>query len=223
MTVLGGTTSSHLPSPAQLGRTDLVVSSILALASVAAFWTFSSGWSLRVTFVPGMVAVWCVVLWFYRSDRALPIPSRVWPLYFGALAFQFLHFAEEYVSDFAAEFPALYGGDPYPVDTFVVFNMASYAVFVIAALLWLAGGRHLLVVPALFFIIYGVVGNAVAHVVWSVLVGAYFPGLVTAFGFWVIAPILLSRVMPDRRSAAVLGIGFGSILTVLLVTTATPV
>jgi hypothetical protein len=48
----------------------------------------------------------------------LPDGRSFLPLYFTVLAVQFLHFAEEFVTGFNSRFPAMYGGDPYPLNTF---------------------------------------------------------------------------------------------------------
>ncbi|OBK05693.1 hypothetical protein A9W96_14440 [Mycobacterium sp. 1245852.3] len=66
---------------------------------------------------------------------AVPCSETFVPWFFGALAVQFLHFAEEFVTDFRSFFPRLYGGTPYSERRFVVFNMVPYAVFASCCLL----------------------------------------------------------------------------------------
>ena len=179
-------------------KLDLCAGVAIASIMLASFTIFSSGASLRVTFVPGVViagGVWVVLVrrrWTPSKRDRLLVP------YFGAIALQVLHFAEEFITGFHERFPALYGAAPYPATTFVTFNMAAYAVFIVAGLVTFAAGRRTLLIPVLFFIVYGMVGNAVSHVTWSIATGGYFPGLVHVAG-------LLGARTDHARSAARLG------------------
>src|SRR5690606_41266666 len=62
-----------------------------------------------------------------------------------------------------------------------------------------------LLVPVLFFIVYGALGNAIAHSWWSIYWGKYFSGLYTAQAYWIFAPLLLAMFLEiekteDRKS-----------------------
>ncbi len=200
--------AGHLPAaahesargqPGVLDASDFVVATVLAVAAGVVFSVASHGASLRVTFVPGMAIVYALVVWLWRSRQPLPAAGEILPWYLVAVAVQLLHFAEEFVTGFAEEFPRRYGAEPYDIDMFVWFNMGAYAVFVVAAVaLWHRSNRKLLV-PVLFFIVYGTLGNAVAHLTWAILAGGYFPGLYTSLAFWVLGPLLGHHVLGRNR------------------------
>jgi hypothetical protein len=76
--------------------------------------------------------------------------------------------------------------------------------------------RRLLLMPVLFFVVYGAIGNAVAHTCWSLSLRAYFPGLVTAQVFWVLGPLLLHLLLGSWRSVVAVGGSFALVLIPLL-------
>lgn len=206
-----------------LSGRDVVQAGVICAGMCSVFWFFSSGASLQVTFVPGALVSLALVVLLYRTGAPLPTPARALPVYAVAMGWQVLHFAEEYQTGFAAQFPELYGGPPYPLATFVWFNMASYLLFSAATFGAVVHRRSALLMPSLFFVVYGTLGNAVAHVVWAVMAGGYFPGLVTACGYFVIGPVLLSRMWPGCSWRQVTGtvLALGVVLVPLLVVVAT--
>lgn len=213
------TTTEH----AGLSQQDLVIGTILALVMGMVFSRLSSGLSLLVTFVPGIVITWLVYLWLYVKQITLPTGATFLPLFFTTLAVQFLHFAEEYTTGFNTQFPLLYGGVPYSTNLFVTFNMLSYAVFTLSCILVFTKNLRFLLVPVLFFVIYGAIGNAISHTWWSLYLRAYFPGLVTAQLYWVYGPLLLYQLLGERRTVLVISTVWAAILILLLTFFATPV
>jgi hypothetical protein len=111
----------------RLTRRDLAIGTVIALIMGTAFARLSSGASLLVTFIPGLAVSWLLFLRLYLKRTPLPDGARFLPVFFTALAVQFVHFAEEFLTGFPARFPALYGGAAYPEGMFVTFNMASYS------------------------------------------------------------------------------------------------
>ena len=99
---------------------------------------------------------------------------------------------------------------------FVTFNMASYAVFTGTCLLAFTKRIGFLLMPAMFFVVYGAIGNAIAHTWWSIDLGTYFPGLITAQAYWVAGPFVLHRLLGDRRRTAVVVLGTTVLLVPLL-------
>ena len=196
-----------LRQPGLVGASDVAVATVLAVAGCVLFWIASHGASLRVTFLPGMVIVWAVILWLWRTRQPLPTAAEVLPWYLIALAVQLVHFAEEFVTGFAEQFPHRYGAAPYAVDMFVWFNMGAYAVFVVAAVALWHGGNRKLLVPVLFFVVYGTLANAVAHLTWAILEGAYFPGLYTSLAFWILGPVLGYQLLGRSRSRTLAYLG----------------
>lgn len=182
-----------------LGARDVASAAVLCAGMCAAFWVLGSGASLRVTFVPGALVTLALVVVLRRTGTPLPSPGRLLPVYAAALAWQLVHFAEELATGFWRDFPVLYGGSPYPVRTFVWFNALAYVAFGAATVGVVLHGRGALLLPSLFFVVYGTLGNAVTHLVWAALAGGYFPGLVSACGYLVIGPLLLGRMWVGSR------------------------
>jgi hypothetical protein len=202
----------------RLTQRDLAIGTGIALVMAATF-VAVGGQPLLVTFVPGLVVTWAIFSWMQIRGVALPEVGAVYPLYFGALAWQFIHFGEEFYTGFRLAFPPLFGAQAYGAELFVGINMFSYFVFTIAFILVFARGLTFLYVPVLFFAVYGVVGNAIAHVLWVIWERAYFPGFFTALVYWVLGPMLLVRLTGSRRIAGVAIAAFAVLLTGVLLST----
>ena len=148
-----------------------------------------------VTFVPGIVVTALTFAWLYVRQTPLPESAQFLPVFMTLLSVQFLHFAEEYLTGFYARFPVLYGGTPYSPDLFVAFNMAAYFVFTVTCVLAFLKRRWFLLIPALFFVIYGAIGNAISHSWWSLSERSYFPGLVTAQAYGCLVPLCFTSCL----------------------------
>jgi hypothetical protein len=179
--------------------TDVVIGTGIALAMGTAFTRLSSGMSLIVTFIPGLVFTWVTLVWLYVTRTKLPSGERFLPAFFALLAVQLIHLAEELTTGFLVKFPLLYGGRPYSQDFFVAFSVVSYCVVTVCCILAFTQGLRFLLMPALFFVIYAGIGNAIAHTWWSLSLRAYFPGLVSAQIFWVAGPLVLHRLTRARK------------------------
>jgi hypothetical protein len=193
-------------------RKDVVIGTVIAV-SMAATFSYVGGKPLVVTFIPGVVIAWGILVGFYVSQARVPSGSSLYPLYFGALAWQFIHFTEEFTTGFRHAFFPLYGHAPISNDLLVGINMFSYFAFAIAFILAFRFKLRFLLQPAAFFIVYGVVGNAISHVWWVILAGGYFPGFLTALVYWIIGPVLLTAFLGSRKRAA---IAIGCFAVVLL-------
>jgi hypothetical protein len=199
-----------------IARRDVMPGTLIALTMAVGFWLASHGTSLKVTFIPGVVAAWSLFLWCYRRRVQLPAVNKFLPAFCCVLAVQFVHFAEEFTTGFRTHFAELYHGAPYSDDAFVSVNMGAYAVMIVACVIALTTGLRFAVVPAMFFIFYGAIGNAIAHTWWSIMLGRYFPGLVTAQLYWIAGPYLLYKLLGDRRPTAIAVVGFAVLLVPLL-------
>lgn len=193
----------------RLNKHDVAVGTVIVIVLCATFSWLSSGASLLVTFLPGAAVAWLTLVHLYRSRQELPDVATFLPVYVLTLSIQFVHFAEEFVTGFPTDFALLYGGKPYDVDLFIVFNMTAYCVFAAAAVLAFTKRLGLLLVPVLFFLMYGAIGNAIAHTCWSIMVGGYFPGLVTAQLYWVAGPWALHTLTGRRHPRLVVGLTMG--------------
>ena len=195
--------SEDMP-PEQFGS-GLILVLAVAFAAVG-------GRPLVVTFLPGLTVVWGIFAGLCRSGHPLPEGRDLYPLYFGVLAWQFLHFLEEYLTGFRIRFPELYGAEPYSDGLFVGINMVSYFVFALAFVVATQKRLAVLYIPPLFFAVYGALGNAIAHPWWVIETGEYFPGAVTALAYWALGPLLLARFVGGLRQALIVAAGFALIL-----------
>ena len=205
-----------------LSKSDLMIGTVIALVMGIIFTSLSSGMSLIVTFVPGLVFTWLVYVWLYIKKTRLPGASEFLPMFFVALAVQFIHFAEEFTTGFYTKFPLLYSGPPYSVNLFVIFNMVAYFIFTLACILVFTRNLRFLMLPVLFYIVYGAIGNAISHTWWSLYLRSYFPGLITAQLYWVAGPLVLNKLLNKRRDTFVIITLFAIVLIILLTVFAVP-
>jgi len=175
---------------------NIVVPILIAIGMISVFSYFSSGLSLIVTFVPGVILA--LIFYFLTVYKRQPEPDRILPLYLLALGIQFLHFAEEYITGFNHKFPGLFNSPEYPINTFVAFNMFAYFLFALSAIMIYKKIKPPMMIP-LFFIMYGIIGNAIAHLIFCIVVGGYFSGFYTSLIYWIIGPILIKRLWEETR------------------------
>ncbi|WP_051332284.1 HXXEE domain-containing protein [Cucumibacter marinus] len=192
-----------MSTPLTITRRDLAIGLVISTVAATIFFFASPGYALWVTFLPGLAFAAGLMIHMHRTGFELPPAERVLPVYLASLAIQFLHFAEEFITGFQSQFGLLYGGGVITDPVFVLINMVSYFAFLISPLLvWYARQPGLLA-PALFFVVYGALGNAIAHLMWSVLKLGYFPGLVTGQLYWIMGPLVLLRLGLGRRTVAI--------------------
>lgn len=205
-----------------LSKKDFTIGSVIALVMGTTFTLLSSGKSLLVTFVPGIAITWLTFAWLYKKQIKLPDVSAFFPMFFATLAWQFIHFAEEFTTGFRSQFPLLYGGTPYSDDLFVTFNMLSYFVFTLACILVFTKKLRFLLIPVMFYIIYGAIGNAISHTWWSLYLKSYFPGFASAQLYWILGPMVLYKLLGERRAAMAIVIFFALVLIPLLTIFSSP-
>jgi len=214
--------SINAASDQVLDRKDLIIGTVIALVMGTIFISLSSGMSLIVTFVPGLVFTWLTYVWLYVKKIKLPAGTDFFPIFFAALSIQFIHFAEEFTTGFYTKFALLYGGAPYSMNLFVIFNMIAYFIFTLACILVFTKNLRFLMLPVLFYIIYGAIGNAISHTWWSLYLQSYFPGLITAQLYWVAGPLALSKLLGNRRDLLAVIVLFAIVLVILLTVFAMP-
>ncbi len=136
-------------------------------------------------------------VFYLRTFRGrLPEPAAILPLYLGAVAWQLVHFVEEFATGFHLKLPPLVGQEPWSAERFLAFNMAHYALFLVSAIAFVKGIRPLTYFAAFFIVVMFV--NGVGHPALSILVGGYFPGLWTGMGSLVWAVLIVTRLPGDR-------------------------
>ncbi len=181
-------------------KKERVIPLVIALLMISGFSYFSAGPTLLYTFVPGVVTA--LIFYFLTFYKKTPQPNKILPLYLLALAVQFLHFTEEYITGFYYKFPALFNAPAYDVDVFLVFNMLAYSLFVMGAVAIYKGVKSAMLVP-LFFAVYGTIGNSIAHLIFAIMAKSYFPGLYTSLIYWILGPMLLITIWRETRASAV--------------------
>lgn len=164
---------------------------IISAIAIALFaWVANTMFTVWI-FIPGVIITFIIYLnTFYKKA---PDPERLLPVYLIALSIQFIHFLEEYLTDFVTVVPALMDQDPYPMDYWVTFNMIAYAVFLLGGIAIFKQNKVFMVVP-LFFIIIGVIFNSIAHVLLAIYTGGYFSGLFTAIIYLFLIPVFIKRL-----------------------------
>ena len=175
---------------------DIVIPLGIAIIAIAIFWIVSLTLNSVIVFIPGVIVSYIFYLnTFYRKT---PSPKRILPLYLLALGIQFIHFTEEYLTDFTIEVPKLLGLEEYPMDYWVVFNMLAYSVFIIGGIILFKRIKEFMIIP-LLFILVGVVLNSIGHILIAIYVGGYFSGLYSALIYVIIGPILMKRVLDETK------------------------
>ncbi|WP_176085509.1 hypothetical protein [Martelella sp. HB161492] len=194
-----------------LAKKDFAIGSLIAIVMAIVFVAIG-GRPLLATFVPGLIITWSVFAILFMKQSPIPDGRTLYPIYFGVFAWQFVHFFEEFSTGFYQQFPTLYGASPYSTMLFVGINMFSYFVFALAFIGAFAGNRKFLLIPVLFFVIYGAMGNAISHVWWVIWERAYFPGFFTALAYWLLGPWLLSKFVGSWKRAFIVMACFAVIL-----------
>ncbi|WP_289356238.1 hypothetical protein [Paenibacillus sp. S-12] len=198
-------------------KKDVLTATFLSAFLFLLFCYLSSGYELIVTFALGIVFAYSIFITLYRRKIEPSEPLQILPFFFGVLAWQFIHFSEEFSTGFATRFPLIYGGEPYTAQFFVVLNMVSYSCFALAAIFAFIRRKPVLLIPVLFFTAYGALGNAIAHTTWSLYFGEYFPGLYTAQMYWVLAPLLLRKLIGNGKVTLLLIIPYAVLLPIALI------
>jgi hypothetical protein len=178
------------------GILNLIVPAVIAIISIVIFFLVHP--AQRLSFVPVMVVAF--ICYLRTSYREMPKVERVLPVYLIALAIQFLHFTEEYVYGFHQRVTEIMAGmPPFNINVFVAFNMIAYCLFLLAGLGMYKGMKFPMIIVWFFAIAF--LGNAIWHLLLTLRVGGYFPGLYTSFAGWILGPILLKR-LSERESVA---------------------
>ncbi|KAA9400650.1 HXXEE domain-containing protein [Haloarcula sp. CBA1131] len=185
-----------------LSTRDAIFPGVMTLTLVAIFTYLSPGLSLIVTFVPAIILAY--VCYLLTSFQQMPDPSRVLPVYLVAFGVQFLHFAEEFTTEFYTRWPVeVFNAAPFELTTFVQINMVSYAAFALGAVAIYRGIKGPMLI-VWFFTLMGVIGNGILHPVYPILATGefgYFPGLYTSVIYLILGPILFHRLWEVRSDS----------------------
>ena len=178
-------------------KRSIIIPLIIGIIAIAVFTVVASTLTVVYLFIPAVIVAYIIYLnTFYKKT---PNPEKILPLYLLALGIQFIHFTEEYLTDFTTAVPQLLGQETYSTDYWVTFNMIAYFVFIIGGIILFKRIKELMIIP-LFFILVGVILNSVGNILISIYVGGYFPGLYTALIYAMIVPIFIKRILEETRS-----------------------
>lgn len=168
---------------------NLAVPSVIAITGIVIFALVHP--AQKFSFIPAMAVAF--VCYIRTSYRTMPNADKVLPIYLVALALQFLHFTEEYIYGFHYRVTEIAAGmPPFDVNVFVAFNMIAYCLFLLGGLGMYKGIKFPMIIVWFFAIC--VLGNAIWHLLLTLKIGGYFPGLFTSFAGWILGPILLKRL-----------------------------
>lgn len=84
--------------------TTVIIPTAMAIGAISVFRRLSHGNTLRYTFVPTMAVSWLLYMAVLRRKRVAG--EQIAPLYFASLAWQLVHFLEEYFTGFNYRWPA---------------------------------------------------------------------------------------------------------------------
>ncbi len=178
-------------------KANIIIPTVIALVMISIFTYLSSGLSLIVTFVPGVVLAY--IFYFLFCYRKNPDPVKILPIYFLGIGFQLLHFAEEHATHFDTVFAELFNGKPYDHNFFTTFNMISYFMFLLGGYAIYKGIKPLMII-AMFFVAYGMFGNCVGHIGYSLAVKGYFSGFYTSFLNFILSFVLIRKLWKLRKA-----------------------
>lgn len=175
-------------------NTPLFVPLVIGIIAIITFILVSLTLTSVLIFIPTVGISY--IIYLYRFYNSIPAPNKTLPLYLLLVAIQFLHFTEEYLTGFNVKLPALLGQAPYPMEYWIIFNMIAYFVFIMGGIILYKQIKELLIIP-IFFILTAVIINSIAHLLLSIYVGGYFPGLITAIIYLCITPLFLYNVLRE--------------------------
>ena len=113
-------------------------------------------------------------------------------LFLIGVAFQCIHFLEEFVTHLYEGLPQLLGLQPWSAEFFVSFNLSGICIWILSAV-GLKNNFRLAFFPVWFFAI-GMTANGIIHPALALAVGGYFPGLFTSPIVGVLGVMLLLRL-----------------------------
>ncbi|PSL44713.1 hypothetical protein CLV51_10585 [Chitinophaga niastensis] len=198
-----------------ISKKDFLIGTVIVII-MATIFTIIGGLPLIVTFVVSLLFTWIAFLYLFIKKTTLPSLSSFLPFYFITFAWQFIHFNEEFYTGFRIDFPHLYSVSEYSATKFVTINMLSYFVFTVTCVLAFKKRLNFLLVPVLFYIVYGAIGNAIAHTWWSIYSKGYFPGFYTAQVYWILGPLVLYKLFPSKKMVAIFIILYALVMIPML-------
>ena len=169
----------------------ILLNGFIALLMIIALYMVSKTLPSVLLFIPGVLISFLIIL--INGNHLSDWDGSILTWYLLALALQFIHFTEEYLTNFVVRLPAIFGQAPYPESYWICFNMIAYCIFLLGGIAIYKKENNFLIIP-LFFIVVGIVFNGIAHVMLSVYTGGYFPGLYSAIIYLGMIPVFYKRM-----------------------------
>src|SRR5262244_187127 len=186
-----GTRASTAPARPKTEKVSAVaVALIMAGALAAIFLT----WPIPAAIPPTVAAIVAYAAWI-KTTYAHPVQSRkVIATFLCAVAFQFIHLAEEYLGGFPHQIVMLF-------HTPRAWSEKSYLLCAVLALA--AAGALYQIRIANYWLWFYALGlglvNAISHFIFPLIKGGYFPGLYTAAGHLIMSILLIYFLLQDNR------------------------
>jgi hypothetical protein len=180
--------------------TTKVLSLIFVGAAVTAFIVIGSVYlPFQAMVILGGAALVSLVGWLLTSYHYPVQSKRVIALYLLAVSVQIIHLSEEYAFGFPIEFSALFGGKDWSLHSFLMTFVFGFGFVWVAS----AAGMLYQVRIANYFVWFYALGagliNAIAHFIFPILAGGYFPGLYTAPVHLVLSIVLIWALVLETK------------------------
>lgn len=159
----------------------LIIPTFFALIMIVFFAYFSPGLANWLTAIPAMIISY--IFYLLTAYRKAPDPKWILPLYLLGVSWYGIHFAEEFINGYTTAFPALFSEGAMSDSFYLIFNMVAILFYIFGGIciyLKIQGPQLI----AIFFIIFGMIANAIFHTIASLKTGSYFPGVYTAQMYW---------------------------------------
>ncbi len=136
-----------------------------------------------------------ILLAFTRNYQNLNVQAldRLVNRFLIGIAFQCLHFTEEFITRLYERLPQLLGLQVWSKEFFVIFNLSWIFIWILSAV-GLKNNFRPAYFPVWFFGIM-MTANGIVHPLLAVSVGGYFPGLITSPIVGILGILILDRLL----------------------------
>jgi hypothetical protein len=135
-----------------------------------------------------------ILLTLFRDYKNLNVPAldRFVKLFLIGIAFQCLHFTEEFITRFYERLPRLLDMQVWSKEFFVAFNLSWVFIWIISAV-GIKNNFRPAFYPIWFFAIM-MTANGIVHPALALAVGGYFPGFFTSPIVGILGILLLRKL-----------------------------
>ena len=136
-----------------------------------------------------------IILTFIRNYQNINAQSleRFVKLLLVGIAFQCLHFTEEFITRLYERLPQLLGMQVWSKEFFVAFNLSWIFIWILSTV-GIRNNFRGAFIPVWFFAIM-MIANGIIHPLLALAVGGYFPGLITSPIVGILGILILDRLL----------------------------